>query len=178
VEMGFTCITLDQRSGDQVNGVVNQTKQKALEMAKGTEYVHALPDLLAAVGFTKAEFNPDKLIIWGSSYSASLAFILANIHRGDIDGLVTFSPGLYFEMNGKTIIEYAATLDCPTFMTCSREEAPSRLGIFEAIPHAEKTFFVPELEGYHGSKALWSENAGNEAYWAALTEFLTPFVDK
>ena len=32
--------------------------------------------------------------------------------------------------------------------------------------------FIPQLDGFHGSKALWSENEGHEEYWAALKEFL------
>ena len=176
VELGFTCLALDQRSGETVNGVDNQTHQQALALGRPTDYINAFPDLLAAVGFVKAEYKPEKLLLWGSSYSAALTFVLANSHSTDIDGLIAFSPGSYFEMNGKTIAQFAAGVECPVFMTSSREEAPSRMDIFEAIPHIRKSYFVPQLEGFHGSKALWPENEGHEAYWAALEAFLKPFL--
>jgi len=175
VKLGFSCIAIDQRSGQAVNNVSNETRARASEQGLGTEYVHALPDLIATVGFIKAEFQPETLIIWGSSYSASLSFILANIQADDIDGVVAFSPGSYFEMNGKSIVEFASTTSCPVFMTSSRDEGPSRMELFEAIPAKQKAFFVPELAGFHGSKALWAENEGHQAYWSALEAFLKTF---
>ncbi len=171
-ELGFTCIAIDQRSGDEINGVINATAKQAKKLKLPTEYVDAYPDLELLLAHASKAYPDQKILVWGSSYSASLAFILASYYPDDIAAVLAFSPGAYFEMNGKSIVEYAATIHCPVFMTCSRDEAPSRREIFDGINHARKTFFVPELAGYHGSKALWPEHDGNEEYWKAVTAFL------
>lgn len=176
VKMGFSCLAIDQRSGDAINGVINETAKLAATRGMGTEYVHALPDLQAGIGFLQAEFHPQKLIIWGSSYSAALSFVVANMQQDAINGLVAFSPGNYFELNGKGIDAFASNVTCPVFMTCSQEEVPSRQPLFDAISIEDKTFFQPDFEGYHGSKALWSQHSGNEKYWDALTRFLSTFL--
>jgi dienelactone hydrolase len=178
VKRGFSCLAIDQRSGDAINDVINETARLAASKGMGTEYVHALPDLQAAIGFIQAEFQPETLIIWGSSYSAALSFVVANMQQDQIQGLVAFSPGTYFELNGKGIDAFASNVTCPVFMTCSQEEVPSRVPIFEAIPNEAKTFFKPDFEGFHGSKALWSQHAGHEKYWAALTTYLDTFLPK
>jgi hypothetical protein len=37
---------------------------------------------------------------------------------------------------------------------------------------SEKSYFLPETEGKHGSKALWDNNPNHMAYWSAVQEFL------
>ncbi|MCF7825309.1 MAG: alpha/beta hydrolase [Candidatus Marinimicrobia bacterium] len=174
-ELGFTCLAIDQRSGDKIKGVSNDTYAQATKREMGTDYIDAYPDLELLLDHAKKTYPNQKIIIWGSSYSASLAIVLASQHPEDISALLTFSPGTYFNFKGKTIVDYARLVQCPVFMTCSLEEAASRREIFDAIPAASKTFFTPEFEGYHGSKALWPEQKGNEQYWEAVATFLDKY---
>ncbi len=37
IKMGFNCMAVDQRSGDKVNGVLNETHRRALEQGKAVE---------------------------------------------------------------------------------------------------------------------------------------------
>ena len=172
-ELGFTCIAIDQRSGDKVKGVKNDTYIKASKLEMGTEYIDAYPDLELLLAHAKKTYPDQNILVWGSSYSASLAMVLATQHPEDVSAVLAFSPGIYFEVKGKSISEYATRIKCLVFMTCSREEVPSRMGIFNRIQHESKVFFKPEIEGYHGSKALWPENKGNEIYWGAVEAFLS-----
>ena len=52
-EMGFNCLAVDQRSGDQVNGVINETHKEAVAMQLPTEYLDAIPDMEAAYLYAK-----------------------------------------------------------------------------------------------------------------------------
>ena len=172
IEMGFNCMAVDQRSGKEVNGVVNQTHLEAKKMNKATEYVDAIPDLEAAFTYVKNQIKPSKIIIWGSSYSSALVFYLGSIHRNDIAGILSFSPGEYFKINGKEIRSFAANVKCPVFITSSGKEHKQWKGIFDSVT-AKKYSFLPMMEeGKHGSKALWADNSNHKEYWNEVTNFL------
>jgi dienelactone hydrolase len=105
--LGFNCIAIDQRSGDAVNGVKNETYQRAEKMGLATEYTDAWPDLVAALRYVKDELNAKEIIVWGSSYSSALVFVLASKYVDDINGIHSFSPGNYFDLYGKSVSRYA-----------------------------------------------------------------------
>ena len=45
-KMGYNCIAIDQRSGDEVNGVKNETARDALSKGLGTDYLDAEKDII------------------------------------------------------------------------------------------------------------------------------------
>lgn len=169
-ELGFNCISIDQRSGNEVNGIINQTYLEAEKQNLSTTYVDALPDIEAAFDYVKNTLKAKEIIIWGSSYSASLAFYMGSKHK-DIKGILTFSPGEYFELEGKQIRDFAAEVECPVFITSSKAEGVKWQGILEALK-GEKYFYLPQDEGFHGSRALWSINQGHENCWKEVEQFL------
>ncbi len=170
-ELGFNCMAIDQRSGKEVNGVINETHLEALKLNKPTEYVDAIPDVEAAYQYVKLGIKPDKIIIWGSSYSAALVFFLGSAHYNGVDGILAFSPGEYFKINGKEIKSYASKVECPIFITSAKNEEEQWKGIYNAAKK-EKKSFLPQTKGKHGSKALWKDNNSHEAYWNAVKSFL------
>lgn len=169
-ELGFNCLAVDQRSGKEVNGVINQTNIEATKLNKPTEYVDAIPDLEAAFLYVKHGIKPNKIIIWGSSYSAAIVFFLGNVHY-NVNGILAFSPGEYFKINGKEIKSYASKVKCPVFITSAKNENDQWKDIYASL-NKDKYSFLPKDEGKHGSKALWENNNGNEEYWNAVTNFL------
>lgn len=172
--MGFNCLAVDQRSGDKVKGIINETHQRAVEKELPTAYLDAMPDLEATLLYVENVFKPEKIIVWGSSYSSALVFVLAANH-GEINGILSFSPGNYFELDGKSVSDYAKNVSCPVFITSSKSEEESWRPIYESLASKDKSFFLPEDEGFHGSKALWEENEGYENYWKAVEGFLIQF---
>ena len=94
--LGFNCMAVDQRSGDQVNGIINQTHKDALAANKPTKYLDALPDIEAAYLYAKFSVKPKKIILWGSSYSAALMFYMGSEHHNNVSGILSFAPGEYF----------------------------------------------------------------------------------
>jgi dienelactone hydrolase len=169
--MGFNCMVVDQRSGDAVNGVVNETHKEAQKQNLGTEYWDALTDIEAAYVYVKHGLKPEKIILWGSSYSAALVFYMGSEHHENLAGILAFSPAEYFEVNGKQIKTFAARVTAPVFVTSAKDEYPKWKSIYEAV-RSERYSYVPEYEGKHGSKALWKDNPGHEEYWKAVGNFL------
>ncbi len=171
VTKGYTCIAIDQRSGMKVNGVKNETHARAKKKGLKTKYPYAYPDLLATIAYTKEHYPGREIIIWGSSYSSSLVLIIAS-QNPEIKGVLSFSPGEYFEFNQKQIIDYANDISCPVFITSAKNEKKEWIDIFNAIKSEDKSYFLPTLSGFHGSKALWEEKDGHEEYWNAVYQFL------
>ena len=58
------------------------------------EYCDVYPDLEAALAFALEEAGVSQVIIWGSSYSASLVYRLAAEHPNEVSALVAASPAV------------------------------------------------------------------------------------
>ncbi|MEP2024095.1 MAG: alpha/beta hydrolase [Reichenbachiella sp.] len=178
-QLGFNCMAVDQRSGNAVNDVQNQTFVSARKLMKETKYVNALPDMNAAIDHAKIYLAKGDLIIWGSSYSSALALKIAGDRTGDISGVLAFSPGEYFQSMGKPkdyITSSAIKIECPSFITSARSEKNSWWSIYEVIPTDTKSYYLPETSGNHGSRALWSKFTDSQGYWDAVISFLNQYL--
>lgn len=170
-ELGFHCMAVDQRSGGSVNDITNKTNAAAKTEGKQTEFKDAYQDVESAIAYVKKTYKPEKIIIWGSSYSSSLVLKYAGDHPDVVNGVLSFSPGEYFgEKN--YITSSAANIEIPVFITSAQNEKKSWSGIYDAITSDKKQFFLPETKGNHGSRALWEKFSDNESYWAAVKSFL------
>jgi len=179
--MGFNVMSIDQRSGDAVNTVVNETARRAREKNLRDTYLDALPDLLAGIAYAKSNLALGKLLIWGSSYSASLALKISGDLPEQLDGVLAFSPGEYFERLGESsdfIKKSAININIPVFITSAAAEKERWWTIYEIIPAKNKTYFLPKTPGIHGSSALWSSTNEHEAYWTAVKKFLSQFLEE
>lgn len=171
--MGYNCLAVDQRSGGQTNDILNETYRAAKAEGLPTGYADAYPDLEAALSYVIQQFAPDQLIVWGSSYSSSLVLILASEHPGEIDAVLSFSPGEYFQYNGKKVADYAAKITQPVFITSAKSEEKSWRGIADQITSSSSVFFVPQGNGRHGSSTLFEKTSNNAEYWTAVSDFLS-----
>ncbi len=173
-KLGFNCMAIDQRSGNEVNGIINKTHIDAEKLNKATQYVYAIPDLQAAYLYVKNKLKPTKIIIWGSSYSAALTFFIGSEHPNEIDGILAFSPGEYFKIEGKEIKSFASNVKCSVFITSAKNEEKQWRAIYDSVK-TDKKYFLPVDEGKHGSKALWTDNNDHQEYWKAVTDYLLQF---
>ncbi len=169
-EMGFTALAIDQRSGDNMFGYANQT---AKHLGHAASYLDAQKDLEAAFSYAKEQHLP--IVLWGSSYSSSLVFLVAARHPGEVKALLSFSPGEY--LGSPDLVKKAAAQDnLPIFVTQAKdkEEIDKAKAIFAASPAAFKVQFIPAVAGVHGSSTLRSDrNAqGAAENWQAVTAFL------
>ena len=165
-KLGWDSIAIDQRSGGTLWGKPNQTVQ---HRGPSTDFAAAIPDLEA----TLANAGPGKTLIWGSSYSAALVFLLAAAHPAQIAGLLAFSPGEFIA--GHSVRAAAAKLTCPIFVTSAADpgEIAAARTILAAAPSTRKTQFVPR-DGVHGSSTLRADSnpSGVTENWQAVKGFL------
>ena len=169
--LGFNALAVDQRSGGRAFGRMNRTV-KALGHSTG--YRAALPDLQAALAWARAN-DSGKIVVCGSSYSASLVFLLAANNPGKIAGLMAFSPGEY--LGGPHIVRDAAAKlrDVAVFVSSAsnRGEIAAARVLVQAVPGSAKTQLIPK-RAPHGASALRADAnpAGSAEVWAAVTRFL------
>lgn len=168
--LGYNCLAIDQRSGQEVNFVKNETAALANEKNLPTSYLDALPDIRAAIDYIKSKSNKP-IIIWGSSYSASLALVVANTELR-IGAVVAFSPGEYFP-NRHYVQENTSKITVPVFVASAKNECETTRSTCAKINQNLLTIFCPTQEGAHGSSALWNINPSNRNYWLALTMFFS-----
>ena len=124
-ELGFNCMAIDQRSGNEVNKVANETMKAASAANKPVTFVDAEPDMIAAIKFARANHAEGKVILWGSSYSSALALRIAGEEPALIDGVLAFAPGEYFKRFGQPgdwITTSAAKIADPAFITSAKNE--------------------------------------------------------
>ncbi|WP_271782718.1 alpha/beta hydrolase [Aquimarina algiphila] len=169
--LGYNCLAVDQRSGGAVNGVQNETNAMAKKKGKKTEFVDAFQDLEASIAYVKETYHPKKLVIWGSSYSSSLVLKYVGEYPDGINGVLSFSPGEYFE-DKKFITKSASHIKIPVFITSAQNEKKNWSAIYDAIPSTKKHFFLPKTKGNHGSRALWAKFSDHDEYWQAVKAFI------
>lgn len=167
-DAGYTAIAIDQRSGGKLYG----DNETVALLGKSTDYLEAKPDLQAALDFASQSKLP--VILWGSSYSSSLAFPLAAENPGKVKAILAFSPGEYFP--DKALVKTAAArVAVPVFITSSSDsgEIAEAKAIAAAVPGGRAEQYVPAA-GVHGSSTLIAakDPKGAEANWAAVMAFL------
>jgi dienelactone hydrolase len=171
VKFGYNCLAVDLRSGGEVNYIQNHTALVAVQKGYSTDYLSSLKDIEASIKWVKKR-NEKPVVLFGSSFSASLSLLLAK-DNPDIDAVIAFSPGEFFEpeINIKAEIK---DLKKPVFVAASKREEPYIKEMFRFVPSTNKTIFAPEKgPGEHGSKSLWNSNPTSKEYWLALTMFFS-----
>lgn len=166
----FATLAVDQRAGGPLFGP-NLTQR---ELGRDVPYQDALPDLLAAIAWAHRN-APGRLIVWGSSYSASLVFAAVAQSR-EVSALLAFSPGEYFD-DKRYVRHAAARVTVPIFVDSASDpdEIRAAAAIAAASPSKRKTVYVP-THGVHGSSTLLESRNPQGALenWLAVKAFLVP----
>ena len=170
LDSGYACLAIDQRSGKEVHGIVNETAKLAAEKGLSQEYMDARPDVEAAINFV-AQNSEKEIYLWGSSYSASLALIVANVDPR-VKKVIAFSPGEYFS-NPNSVRSLIVGLTKPCFITGGNAEYDMMTEkIVMAVPSNNLVAVKPEGLSDHGSKTLWSTSPSTKATYKKLFRFL------
>jgi dienelactone hydrolase len=167
--MGLACMAIDQRSGNEVNGVINQTAIDANRKKMNVGYTGAKQDIEAAIDYLFEMNGHQPIILVGSSYSASLALWIGSENK-KVKAVAAFSPGEY--LKNLDLADTIRTLSIPTFVTSSKREIGPVAQLLRYVNTKNVTQFKPELKGIHGSRALWDSTQGHEAYWNAFSSFI------
>jgi dienelactone hydrolase len=167
---GYSALAVDQRSGGNLYG----TNQTVAALGHSADYLDAKPDMEAALSFAETQNLP--VILWGSSYSASLTVVVASEHDQAIRALSVYSPGEYFDQAPSMIRTAASKITVPFFVTSAKDsdEIAAAKAILAASPSAVKVQYVPDTGGIHGSSTLIARRdpAGAEDNWKAILGFL------
>ncbi len=168
-KMRYSALAIDQRSGNKVNEVINETHSEAKHNDLSTSYLDAKQDIEAAVDYAYKLNNNKPIILVGSSYSASLVLLIATNNK-KVKAVASFSPGEY--LKGINLANAIKNLNKPTFVTSSKSEINQTAGVVRYIDKKYVTQLKPTVTGKHGSKALWNSNDGYKTYWKAFSSFL------
>ena len=173
--LGFSVLAIDQRSGGAEFGGQNRTV-KAL--GRSESYDAALADLDAALAWGRGRAGGAPVLAWGSSYSAALVFLLAAKHPQQLQGLLAFSPGEYLDQPD-SMVKAARSVRIPVFIDQAKDsdEVAASRTVFDALPNADKTLFMAQVSGVHGSATLREDRnpRGAQENWVAVERFLARF---
>ncbi|MEZ6196029.1 MAG: alpha/beta hydrolase [Planctomycetota bacterium] len=178
VAMGFDALAIDQRSGEGGNavssGVPNETAAAAAELGgrRRPPYAAAAADIRAALDWLAKREGIGPRILWGSSYSSSLAIMIGS-EREDLAAVLSFSPGEYLG-DGDPVATAAAKLSIPILVVAPESERGQAEPIFRAIAAKSKTLRC-DASVLHGSRTLFM-GKGRDADWEAVSAFLRPFL--
>jgi pimeloyl-ACP methyl ester carboxylesterase len=175
VESGFNVMAVDQRLG----GNYFQGTNRTVAGVKGKEYrfCDAYPDLKAALRYAVKNGFTGKRLVWGSSYSATLALRLAGEFPKDVAGVLAFSPAGGEPMNGCQPADFVSALKVPVLALrpaseMERETAKQQFLLFEQ--HNFLTYIA--ADGVHGSSMLDPQRVtaktGIEKSWGRVLDFI------
>jgi alpha-beta hydrolase superfamily lysophospholipase len=165
----FSCLAIDQRSGMKVFSVTNETAARAMLKGLPTGYLDSRQDIEAGVDYAYELNDSRPIILLGSSYSASLALLIA-AQTDKVKAVIAFSPGEY--LKGVHVAEEIQSLAKPIFATAAKKEMDDVNNLLRTVDPQYVTVYNPEVDGFHGSKTLWRSVKGHETYWQALRQFL------
>ena len=168
-ELGYSSLAIDQRSGGDLFG-----RNETVRALGGTrDYLEARADLDAAVAWADARPGDAPVLLWGSSYSAALVFLVAADHADKVAGVLAFSPGEYLG-SPRLVRDAAARVKAPVFVTAASDagELKAARDIAAAV-QGGATLAEPKT-GVHGSSTLIAARnaAGAPANWMAVERFL------
>lgn len=167
--MGYNCLAVDLRSGGKSNYVKNETAIQAHQNKLPSKYIDSQKDIDAAIDYVK-KYNRKAIILFGSSYSASLVLLKA-AETSNIRAVIAFSPGEYFrpEMEVKPKLK---NMTVPVFLASSEMEYNYIVELTSEIDDKQKTIYKPQKgRGVHGAKALWEESPDSKECWFQLSYF-------
>ncbi|HEX5715195.1 MAG TPA: alpha/beta fold hydrolase [Thermoanaerobaculia bacterium] len=166
---GFDVLAIDSRLGGGMFEAVNRTVDR--NPIRDWKYCDAYPDLVAALDHAKGR----KVVVWGSSYSATLALRLAAERPGDVAAVLAFSPASGPAMGDCQPVPYAARVKVPVLVVRPKKELdePLRRDDFEAFKKQGHETWVAD-PGAHGSSTLVSDRTGGDvsATWSVVLGFL------
>jgi pimeloyl-ACP methyl ester carboxylesterase len=167
---GFDTLTVDLRSGGDKWGFENTTVKR---LGKSTEYAEAYPDMEAALQYAiKRKYK--EIMLVGSSYSASLAIVLASQHPDKVVAVAAFSPGEYFP--NKNWIKHAASkLNVPLFVSGATSEQQRVTEVLINTSGKDVTLSIP-LNSVPGA-STFRPDQNPEGYKSNQAEF-AKFVER
>ena len=174
---GFNILTIDQRVGGQYfYGGYNRT---VAEISKNEyHYCDAYPDMQAALKYAIDSGFIGEKILWGSSYSGTLALQLAEENKDVISGVLVFSPASGNAMKDCQPDAYLQSLKMPLLLMKPGSEMQSERSQNQmklAKENGHQSYIAQN--GVHGSSMLDESRieGSSDATWKIVKTFLSQF---
>lgn len=172
LEKGYNLLAIDQRQGGQTFGGYNRTVAK---LETSYTYCEAYQDLEGALSFIQSKKVTGPIVVWGSSYSGSLAIQLANKNQNSVSAVLAFSPASGGPMQDCKPDPYLKDLNTPLLVLrpASELQIESAKAQFELVEELNHQTYVAE-NGTHGSSMLVAERVEGsvEENWTAVFSFI------
>jgi pimeloyl-ACP methyl ester carboxylesterase len=169
MNLDYNCLAVDLRSGGKVNYIKNETAARAQAGNMSCRLIDSRKDILAAIEYTK-KYNDIPVILFGSSYSASLC-ILVGKNNKRVNAVIAFSPGEYFEPE-ISVKNALKDFNKPLFVSSSENEYSYILNMLDFAPDSILTIYRhKEGNDYHGANVLWESNITSKECWLELLMF-------
>ncbi|GAB5535601.1 MAG: hypothetical protein Rubg2KO_18500 [Rubricoccaceae bacterium] len=172
VQLGYSVLAIDQRSGGDRLGGLNRTVEALGESAPMCD---AYLDLEATLRYVIGDGFTGLRVAWGSSYSASHVVRLATEYADDLDGVLAFSPASGGPMADCHPNDRIPNVEIPLLALrpaaeMEIESAAAQLALFQDSSH--QTFV--STPGTHGASMLNPDRVEGdvEATWAVVSRFL------
>lgn len=163
---GLAVLAIDQRSGGDLFGP-NRTVER---LGASRDYLEVRADLEAAIGWGQRQ-HP-RIVLWGSSYSSSLALMAAAERPRGLVAVLSFSPGEYFG-DTPVVRRAAARVRVPTLIYAAPDdEAVRARPMAAALQPPVPVTSCPN--GIHGSSTLIP--ARNPRGWRGCWEPVEAFL--
>jgi dienelactone hydrolase len=169
LKLGFNCLAVDLRSGKECRFVKNETAAEAQKNHLPATTLDCEKDVLAAIEYVGKTAIKNRYILFGSSFSASLAMKMAN-HNRKTTAVIAFSPGEYF--SPVKVKDWLKDFDKLLYVTSTKREQPFVAELIGDIPAQYLTKYQPSDDGVHGAPALWNENPSASDDWMSLMMFV------
>lgn len=158
---GASVLAVDLRAGKEHDGVLNATAAAFhAKHKRAATFAEAYDDVVEAVKWAR-ELRPDaKILLVGSSYSATLALAYAARVPDGVDSVIAISPSECIE--GWTVAAEVRNIKVPTHIQCGSgiEERTKAQRFFNGLDKKlRSSFYAPEeLKVVHGAPMLWHED--------------------
>ncbi len=169
LKLGYNCMVVDLRSGDEINYVSNETATRAKRQGISNSFLDAEKDIVAAMNYVW-EKSPNPMVLVGSSYSASLVLKVAK-GNDKVKAVVAFSPGEFLKPQ-YDVKKGLEGFDKPVLAFGSQREFKYIEEMFSGVDKSLKTVFSPKGgPGDHGAKSIWKSCPESKEYWWELNVF-------
>ncbi len=169
MKLDYNCLAVDLRAGEKMYYIVNETALRAKEGKYRVTYYDARKDIEATLRYIK-KFNHKGVVLFGSSYSASLCLMEA-ANNPEVKAVIAFSPGEYFRPE-VTVKDSIVGLEIPVFAYATSMEFEFVKQMLSEVPEEYKKVYTPlKGKGEHGAKTLAQSSETSDECWFELLLF-------
>jgi pimeloyl-ACP methyl ester carboxylesterase len=167
--LGFNCLAVDLRSGKESNFVQNETAVLTQKNNLPATILDCEKDILAAMNHIEKTTIKNQYILFGSSFSASLAMKAANRNKR-VAAVIAYSPGEYF--SPVSVKDWLKDFDRLIYVSSTKREQPFVAELVKDVPAQVLTIYQPPGDGVRGAPALGSSHPQAGECWMSLMMFI------